>query len=344
MYNDKYQYRILLIEDNDGDYLLVSEILKEIFSAHVLTRLASYASVKELQNSLQFDVVLLDLSLPDKQGTELLRLILEQFPLTPIIALTGYAQLEFAKESLALGIADYLIKENTTAVLLFKSIIYCLERFKNIAALARSELLYSDLFNFNPQPTWVYDLQTLKFLDVNCMAVTNYGYSKEEFLNMTLKDIRPAKDYKRLEVFVKLLKYNGEGINDRIFTHIKKNKEKIRVKIESKIIDYKGKKAVIVVANDITSHLNHLEIIEKQNEELRHTAWLQSHVVRAPVAKILAITNQLTEDHLSIQDQKFLLGALTTTTEELDNNIRKVVERTEKIFEEDASSSILGLN
>jgi PAS domain S-box-containing protein len=344
MYSDKYQYKILLIEDNEGDYLFITEILKEFFPDHKLTRLASYAAVKKIQNSLQFDVVLLDLSLPDKQGAELLRLILEQFPVTPVIALTGYAQIEFVKASLANGLADYLIKENTTAALLFKSIIYSLERFKNIAALAKSEKLYSDLFNFNPQPTWVYDLETLKFLDVNCVAVTNYGYSKEEFLNMTLRDIRPLKEYKRLEVSVKLLKYNGEGITDRIFTHIKKNKEKIRVKIESKIIDYKGKKAVLVVASDITSHLKHLEIIEKQNEELRHTAWLQSHVVRAPVAKIIAINNQLTEGEISREEYRFLLDALSKTTEELDNNIRKVVERTEKIFEEDASSSFLGLN
>lgn len=344
MYSDKYQYKILLVEDNEGDFFKIEQDLKEIFPFHSLSRLATYAELEKTPNSNQFDVVLLDLSLPDKERGELIPLTLRQFPITPIIALTGYSQMEVAKESLALGIADYLIKENTFPDLLYKSIIYSLERFKNIAVLAKSQQLYIDLFNFNPQPTWVYDMETLQFLDVNKIANDNYGYSKKEFLNMTLKEIRPLEDHKRLEVSVKLLKYNGTGINNRIFTHIKKSGEKIKVKIESKIIDYKGRKAALVVAHDITDHLNHLEIIEKQNEELRHTAWLQSHVVRSPVANILAIANQLTDKSLTSQEHIFFLEELIKNTEELDFSIRKVVERSENIFKDEVSFKMPGYN
>ncbi|MBZ9629515.1 PAS domain S-box protein [Salegentibacter sp. LM13S] len=344
MYNDHYHYKILLIEDNEGDHLIISEYLKDIFQSYTLIRLATYAELQKISNSQEYDVVLLDLSLPDKKRGELVKLALDQFPLTPILALTGHREIEFAKESLALGIADYLIKENTSPDLLYKSIVYSLERFKNIAALAKSEQLYMDLFNFNPQPTWVYDIETLRFLDVNSLAIESYGYSKKEFLGMTLKDIRPIEEYKRLQVSVKLLKYNGKGLTNRIFTHIKKNNERIRVEIESKIIDYKDKKAVLVVASDITEHLNYLEIIEKQNEDLRHTAWLQSHVVRSPVANILGIANQLNDNSLSRREQKFFLEALIKNTEELDSSIRKVVERSEKIINEDTTFNILGIN
>jgi PAS domain S-box-containing protein len=50
------------------------------------------------------------------------------------------------------------------------------------------------LFDNNPQPTWVYDRETLRFLAVNAAAVRRYGYSTQEFLGMTIKDIRPPED------------------------------------------------------------------------------------------------------------------------------------------------------
>ena len=56
-----------------------------------------------------------------------------------------------------------------------------------------SENSYRSLFELNPQPMWIYDLETLQFLDVNHAAVDHYGYSRDEFLGMTLKDIRPVE-------------------------------------------------------------------------------------------------------------------------------------------------------
>jgi len=57
---------------------------------------------------------------------------------------------------------------------------------------------YRLLFDGNPQPMWVFDSQSLKILDVNRAAVMKYGYTLEEFLNMTIADIRPPEDLERL--------------------------------------------------------------------------------------------------------------------------------------------------
>jgi PAS domain-containing protein len=62
------------------------------------------------------------------------------------------------------------------------------------AALRQSEERYRLLFDGNPNPLWVYETKTLAFLDVNQSATRNYGYSRQEFLSLTLKDIRPAED------------------------------------------------------------------------------------------------------------------------------------------------------
>ena len=60
--------------------------------------------------------------------------------------------------------------------------------------MQESEERHRKLFDNNPHPTWVYDRDTLRFLAVNAAAVRKYGYSHDEFLAMTIKDIRPAED------------------------------------------------------------------------------------------------------------------------------------------------------
>ncbi len=69
-------------------------------------------------------------------------------------------------------------------------------------ALRKSEAQYRLLFESNPQPMWVYDLTTFRFLAVNDAAVRHYGYSRAEFLDMTIKDIRPPEDVKLLENYL----------------------------------------------------------------------------------------------------------------------------------------------
>ena len=64
--------------------------------------------------------------------------------------------------------------------------------------LGRSEERYRYLFENNPHPMWIYDRKTLAFLNVNEAAIAKYGYSRQEFLNMTIMDIRPPEDVERL--------------------------------------------------------------------------------------------------------------------------------------------------
>ena len=67
----------------------------------------------------------------------------------------------------------------------------------------RSEASFRLLFEDNPLPMWVYDIETLHFLEVNSVAVATYGYSREEFLRMRITDIRPPEDVSRLRMFLR---------------------------------------------------------------------------------------------------------------------------------------------
>ncbi|RYY12818.1 MAG: PAS domain-containing sensor histidine kinase, partial [Chitinophagaceae bacterium] len=111
-----------------------------------------------------------------------------------------------------------------------------------------------NIFANSPLPKWIYDFETLRFLEVNKMAIQHYGYTEEEFLGMTIKDIRPREDHEKLSD--DLLKIEQEpDIRNGDWRHIKKNGEEIIVKISAHFIPYNGIKARIVVVIDITDRV-----------------------------------------------------------------------------------------
>ena len=121
---------------------------------------------------------------------------------------------------------------------------------KQSEALVLSESKYRNLFENNPEPMWIYDLETLRFLEVNDTAIVQYGYSREEFLGMTLKDIRPEEDIELLLKDVALTSHPFSKAG--IWRHVKKNGEIIFVEIISHHIEFEDRPARMVIINDIT--------------------------------------------------------------------------------------------
>ena len=117
-------------------------------------------------------------------------------------------------------------------------------------ALRKSEAQYRLLFESNPQAMWVYDLTTLRFLAVNDAAVGHYGYSRSEFLDMTIKDIRPIEDVKLLEDY--LASGNPELDHAGEWRHRKKDGTVINVEITSNRLNFAGRAAEFVLVHDIT--------------------------------------------------------------------------------------------
>jgi len=136
MEKDK-KYSFLVIEDNWGDFALVEEFLHEQIQAPVIVHAKTYNEAKTIlgAGAGKFDIILLDLSLPDKKGEPLIEEIMEMCLNIPVIVLTGYADLAFGVKSLSLGISDYILKEELSSISLYKSIIYSTERRKRISAL-----------------------------------------------------------------------------------------------------------------------------------------------------------------------------------------------------------------
>ena len=204
--------------------------------------------------------------------------------------------------------------------------------FKNIThqkldrqQLIDSEKRYSDLFQLSPLPKWVFDLKSLRFLDVNLAAVKHYGYSHQEFLSMTIFDIRPSSEEERLKKVLHQSKRKKKFIYQGLFTHQKKNKELIRVSIQSALVNFKGHKAKLVIANDITDQEKYLHAIEQQNQKLKEVAWIQSHVFRAPLTKIMGLTDILRST--DEQERTLAIDYIQEAAQELDHAIKEITDR-----------------
>jgi PAS domain S-box-containing protein len=331
---DKRDYQILIIEDNVGDFTLIQDYLEERFLSPKISWVRNFKEAKTvlLHIECKIDIVLLDLTLPDKSGEELINEITLLCHEVPVIVLTGYSDVNFGIKSLSLGVSDYLIKDELDAALLYKSILYNLERKKTQIQLEASEKNYSDLFHLSPLPMWVYDTETLRFLDVNIAAERHYGYTLQEFLGMTISDIRPKEDVPLMLERVKALNEKEATFSAGTYRHKKKNGTIIHVDIQSNTIPFQDTMGRIILANDITERFTYIEAIEKQNEKLKEIAWIQSHVVRAPLARIIGLIDLIKNEGFDEDSEnEKLFGYLLNSAEELDAIIRDISKKAEEI-------------
>ncbi|MCW9708828.1 PAS domain S-box protein [Fodinibius salsisoli] len=124
--------------------------------------------------------------------------------------------------------------------------------FQDITDRKRSEKKYREIFDLSPQPVWVYDPQTLQFLDVNQAAIEHYGYTRAEFLAMTLKDIRPEDDIPELLEATRQPPNHKDHYFEGQFRHQTKDGTLIQVNIKRNSIEYNGQTASMVLAEDVT--------------------------------------------------------------------------------------------
>ena len=117
-------------------------------------------------------------------------------------------------------------------------------------ALIDSEAHYRLLFDINPLPMWVFDRKSLRFLAVNDAAVRHYGYSREEFLRMTILDIQPSEE---VAPVLELVSRPARGLQStETGRHHKKDGSIIEVEISSHSLNFRGAEAELILAHDIT--------------------------------------------------------------------------------------------
>lgn len=139
---------VLLVEDNPADVALLMELLQdsdaESWQITHVKRLS--LALARLQTS-EFDIILLDLSLPDSQGLDTVAQMQAVVPLLPIVVLTGLQDKTIARQAVAQGAQDYLVKGQLSSELLLKTVGYAIDRAQNLRKLQESEHRFREVFN-----------------------------------------------------------------------------------------------------------------------------------------------------------------------------------------------------
>jgi two-component system, cell cycle sensor histidine kinase and response regulator CckA len=130
-----------------------------------------------------------------------------------------------------------------------------------------AELRYRLLFDRNPVPLWVYDLETLAFLAVNDAAVAQYGFTRAEFLRMTLREIRPPED---IPALLESHRTGKPGLAaSGLFRHRRKDGSVIAVDIRSHDMTFGDRPGRLVLATDVTEQVRARDELQSMNERLR---------------------------------------------------------------------------
>jgi PAS domain S-box-containing protein len=138
---------------------------------------------------------------------------------------------------------------------------------------------YKLLFYSSPLPIVIYDMETLEIVNVNQMATDLYGYSREEFLSMTINDMRPPEEIPLIVDAVNKYVFNSEIKNLGTWNHFKKNGQHIKIEVIGHSINYKKRKCMIVVCNDVTDKKNALRALQISNERFEYATKATSDII-----------------------------------------------------------------
>jgi PAS domain S-box-containing protein len=257
---------LLIIEDNPGDLFIIKEFLARTrLPIHFIKSADSLKEAEALLAKDKFDVIFLDLFLPDGSGAQTFQQINPRNLSAAVIVLSGLQDETIALEALQQGVQDYVVKGEYDEKLLEKTVRFALERKRDQDLIRLSQERYKVLFEGNPIPMWAYDLESLGIIMVNDAAINHYGYSREEFQNMSLFDLRTPEDSAALRKHLGTIDNKNPLIQSGIWRHKKKNGALIDVETVSHLIPWGDTQVRLVAAYDITERRKaeaHLRLLE----------------------------------------------------------------------------------
>jgi len=161
-----------------------------------------------------------------------------------------------------------LVKRNIVITSTYYQRIIALKETSDIK-ISNSRQEYMSLFENSPLPTWLFDTDSLKFLLVNDAATETYGYSRDEFLKMTLRDIRPVEEIPLLEDALSASQKLEKFAFPQVFKHKKKDGSIIDIKLKVCFVNFEGKRVKLASVTDISPEMKIQERLLETNSRLQ---------------------------------------------------------------------------
>ena len=162
-------------------------------------------------------------------------------------------------------ITNYLDREGIRAIVTnFRDIT---GRVEAEESLQYSEKKYRYLFDNNPLPMFIYDFKTLRIIDCNEEALSKYGYTREEFLALTVKDIRPPEDIPLLLKAINIAEVHN-NMYRQLWRHRKKSGEIMDVEVNGHLMTNNGRQVSLVQIHDVTLQLRSERMLEESERKL----------------------------------------------------------------------------
>jgi len=354
---------LLVVDDQQANVDVLTAFLEVQGYENVLSTTDPRQAVELIQAHTP-DLLLLDLMMPHISGYELMERVKGLLPeghFMPILVLTADATQEARKKSLSNGASDFLTKpfDLVEAGLRIRNLLftaYLMQQLRDQNAVledkvrkrteqlqaanyqlveernraVQNEFKYRTLFNANRDSITVFYVDPErgpgKFIDANEAGNLLAGYTREELFSLSPQVIEafPTPEVTR-DRAIRLMQ---DGMVQFETVLRKKDGSLLEVDIRAILIEFDGKPAVLNITRDISQQKAQIKAIKEQNKTLREIAWTQSHVVRAPLARIMAVMDVLAEPESPDFTHAEAMEVLRSSTLEIDNIIHDISRRT----------------
>jgi PAS domain S-box-containing protein len=263
--HDKSEATVLYVDDTEAQRYAVSRVLRNAGFSVLEARSGQQALDMSTTSP---DIIILDVNLPDISGIEVCKRLKasEGTARTPILQVSATAVSTEARVAGLEGGADAYLTQPIESQELVATVRALLRVRKTEERLWQSQLQYRSFFEANPLPCLVFDTSNLGILTVNASALQHYGYTREEFASMTLRDLVAPED--QAAFLLALSESDPEKHSLRIWSHVTKASKLIDVEMTWAPLELNGENVRLAILQDITEK-QALQIAQHQEEVRR---------------------------------------------------------------------------
>lgn len=249
------RFRILLVEDNPGDAFLVRTLLEETGEPFDIEHCSDLTSAMAILNGdgpeCVFDVVLLDLTLPDSSGVDTISRVRGCLNTAPVVVLTGHKDEELAFEALQHGAEDYLTKEFPDGRTIRRSIRYAIERSRAERALKESEERYRKLVELAPELISVLSGEEIVYMNQQGLTILGAEDCGELVGRSFMEMVHPTSR-ETLEEYISRYQKGYTGRADFTVICQRPAGDNVELEVSAIAFTHEGAPAMLMLAEDVT--------------------------------------------------------------------------------------------